>query len=58
MQYHSNNEIERLYLDYVNNWLSATNWASHHGLNKHQSNYILRKGKSLWRKSSQKSTTR
>jgi hypothetical protein len=55
MQYHSNNEIERLYLDYVNNWLSATNWASHHGLNKHQSNYILKKGKSLWR---QKSTTR
>lgn len=54
----TNKDIERLYLDYVNNWLSTTNWASHHGLNKHQSNYILKKGKSLWRQSSQKSTTR
>jgi hypothetical protein len=51
-------QIERLYLDYVNNWLSSVNWASHHGLNKHQSNYILKKGKSLWRQSSQQSTTR
>lgn len=54
----TNKQIESLYLDYVNNWLLATNWALHHGLSKHQSNYILKKGKSLWRQSSQKSTTR
>jgi hypothetical protein len=51
----TNNDIERLYLDYVNNWLSSVNWANHHNLTKHQSNYILKKGKSLWRK---KSTTK
>lgn len=54
----TNQQIERLYLDYVNNWLTASRWQEHHGLNKHQSNYILKKGKSLWRQSSQKSTTR
>lgn len=54
----SNNDILRLYLDYVNNWLTAERWQEYHGLNKHQSNYILKKGKSLWRQSSQKSTTR
>lgn len=54
----TNKDIERLYLDYVNNWLTASRWQEHHGLTKHQSNYILKKGKSLWKQSSQKSTTR
>ena len=45
----SNNEIIRLYLDYVNNWLTASRWQEHHGLTKHQANYILRKGKQLTR---------
>jgi hypothetical protein len=51
----NNNDIKRLYLDYVNNWLTAERWQEHHNLTKYQSNYILKKGKSLWRK---KSTTR
>jgi hypothetical protein len=54
----TNKDIERLYLDYVNNWLSKDNWRDHNKLTKHQANYILKKGKSLWRQSSQKSTTR
>ena len=45
----SNNEIIRLYLDYVNNWLTASRWQEHHRLTKLEANYILKKGKQLTR---------
>jgi hypothetical protein len=48
----NNDYILRLYIDYVNNWLSSTRWMEHHGLNKWEQNFILKKGKSLWRQSS------
>jgi hypothetical protein len=45
----TNKDIERLYLDYVNNWLSSTRWMEHHKLTKLDANYILKKGKQLTR---------
>jgi hypothetical protein len=45
----TNKDIERLYLDYVNNWLTAERWQEHHGLTKLEANYILKKGKQLTR---------
>ncbi len=39
--------IIRLYLDYVNNFISVDNWREYHNLTKLESNYILKKGKRL-----------
>lgn len=45
----TNKQIESLYLDYVNNWLSKDNWREHNKLTKLEANYILKKGKQLTR---------
>lgn len=45
----TNNDILRIYLDYVNNWLSKDNWRDHNKLTKLEANYILKKGKQLTR---------
>ena len=42
-------KIIRLYLDYVNNFISVDNWREYHNLTKLESNYILKQGKKLYK---------
>ncbi len=42
-------KIRKLYLDYVNNFISVDNWREYHNLTKLESNYILKQGKRLCR---------